>query len=112
MDSQSLGEDASSRRSGSPLPAAPAKSSLVDEFCRRVLDQSPRLPCGGDLGGPVAPADGRRLLGDRIRMNSLGLHAGEVNQPLFMRSQAARQAHRATSQALADSIALCRLSGF
>ena len=28
-----------------------------------------------------------------------------------MRSQAARQAHQATSQALADSIALCRLSG-
>ncbi|MEE2835410.1 MAG: methylmalonyl-CoA mutase family protein [Myxococcota bacterium] len=88
------------------------KSSLVDEFCRRVLDQAPGCRVAVISVDPSRRRTGGALLGDRIRMNSLGLHAGEVNQPLFMRSQATRQAHQATSQALADSIALCRLSGF
>ena len=88
------------------------KSSLVDEVCRRLLEQLPGRRIAVISVDPSRRRTGGALLGDRIRMNSLGLHAGVVNQPLFMRSQATRQAHQATSRALADSIALCRLAGF
>ena len=88
------------------------KSSLVDEVCRRLLDQLPDRRIAVISVDPSRRRTGGALLGDRIRMNSLGLHAGQVNQPLFMRSQATRQAHQATSRALADYLALCRLAGF
>jgi len=88
------------------------KSSLVDEVCRRLLEQLPGRRVAVISVDPSRRRTGGALLGDRIRMNSLGLFAGETNQPLFMRSQATRQAHQATSRALSDSIALCRLAGF
>ena len=37
---------------------------------------------------------------------------GEHTERVYMRSFATRQAHRATSQALRDAIAVCRAAGF
>ena len=86
------------------------KSTLVAKLAVRLREKGRRI--GIVAIDPTSPFSGGSILGDRIRMNALGIHAGKVNQPLFMRSQATRQAHQATSRALADSIALCRLGGF
>jgi isobutyryl-CoA mutase len=88
------------------------KSSLVDEFCARFLEAFPDRRVAVISVDPSRRRTGGALLGDRIRMNSLGRHAGVEKPPLFVRSQATRQSHRATSAALADGVALLRVSGF
>jgi methylmalonyl-CoA mutase len=88
------------------------KSSLVDEFCARFLTHYPDRRVAVISVDPSRRRTGGALLGDRIRMNSLGRHAGVEVPPLFVRSQATRQSHRATSAALADAVALMRVSGF
>ncbi len=106
--------------SGSPDgPAAPVvgitgtggagKSTLTDELVRRFLADFPDLHVAVLSVDPTRAKTGGALLGDRIRMNSLyGEHADRV----YMRSFATRQAHRATTAALAEAVAVVRAAGF
>ncbi len=85
------------------------KSTLTDELVRRFLADFPDLEVAVLSVDPTRRRTGGALLGDRIRMNAVyGEHADRV----YMRSFATRQAHRATSQALQDSIDVCRAAGF
>ncbi len=85
------------------------KSTLTDELVRRFLGDFPELELAVLSVDPTRRRTGGALLGDRIRMNAVyGEHADRV----YMRSFATRQAHRATSQALQDSIDVCRAAGF
>ncbi|MEM1128444.1 MAG: methylmalonyl-CoA mutase family protein, partial [Bacteroidota bacterium] len=85
------------------------KSTLTDELVRRFLNDFPDLTLAVLSVDPTRRRTGGALLGDRIRMNSL---YGGARERVFMRSFATRQAHRATSQALAESMAVCRAAGF
>ncbi len=106
---------------GAPVPTGTApvvgitgtggagKSTLTDELVRRFLTDLPDLELAVLSVDPTRRSTGGALLGDRIRMNALyGEHADRV----YMRSFATRQAHRATTQALRDSIAVCQAAGF
>jgi methylmalonyl-CoA mutase len=85
------------------------KSTLTDELVRRFLNDFDDLQVAVLSVDPTRRRTGGALLGDRIRMNALyGVHAGRV----YMRSFATRQAHRATSDALRESIQVCRAAGF
>ena len=85
------------------------KSTLTDELVRRLLNDFDDVHVAVLSVDPTRRRTGGALLGDRIRMNSLyGEHAGRV----YMRSFATRQAHRATSQALAEAVDVCRAAGF
>lgn len=85
------------------------KSTLTDELIRRFVTDFDDLDIAVLSVDPTRRSTGGALLGDRIRMNSIYDEAGKR---VFMRSFATRQAHRATSQALQDSIAVCRAAGF
>ena len=81
------------------------KSSLTDELLRRyLLDFSDKHAAVISID-PTRRRTGGALLGDRIRMNAI---YGEHAERVYMRSFATRQAHRATSQALRESIDVCR----
>lgn len=85
------------------------KSTLTDELLRRFLNDFEDLHIAVLSVDPTRRRTGGALLGDRIRMNALyGAHADRV----YMRSFATRQAHRATSQALRESIDVCRAAGY
>ncbi|MEM0963800.1 MAG: methylmalonyl-CoA mutase family protein, partial [Bacteroidota bacterium] len=85
------------------------KSTLTDELVRRFLNDFEDLQLAVLSVDPTRRRTGGALLGDRIRMNSLyGEHADRV----YMRSFATRQAHRATSGALAEAVDVCRAAGF
>ena len=85
------------------------KSTLTDELVRRFLTDFADLHVAVLSVDPTRRRTGGALLGDRIRMNSLyGEHAHRV----YMRSFATRQAHKATSAALADSVQVCQTAGF
>ncbi len=85
------------------------KSTLTDELVRRFLHDFPDLHVAVLSVDPTRRKTGGALLGDRIRMNAIyGEHADRV----YMRSFATRQAHRATSQALEESIGVCRAADF
>jgi isobutyryl-CoA mutase len=85
------------------------KSTLTDELVRRFLSDFDDLTLAVLSVDPTRARTGGALLGDRIRMNALyGAHAERV----YMRSFATRQAHRAVSDALRESIAVCREAGF
>ncbi len=88
------------------------KSSLVDELCRRFMTQLPGRRVAVISVDPSRRRTGGALLGDRIRMNSLSLVAGDPAPAIFMRSQATRQAHSATSEGLQAAIRLLQHSGF
>jgi len=102
-----------------PPPAAPTigitgtggagKSTLTDEIVRRFLNDFDDAQIAILSVDPTRLRTGGALLGDRIRMNAIyGEHADRV----YMRSFATRQAHRATSTALHESIDVCRAAGF
>ena len=55
---------------------------------------------------PTKRKTGGALLGDRIRLNALG------SDSVFMRSLATRQAHRALTRNIEQSIAICQAAGF
>ncbi|MBX9850230.1 MAG: methylmalonyl-CoA mutase family protein, partial [Cytophagaceae bacterium] len=82
------------------------KSSLVDEFVRRFLqdftDKSIAIICVD----PSKRKTGGALLGDRIRMNSIH------NPRVYMRSLATREANVALSSHVQDSIKVCKAAGF
>ncbi|MDH2426257.1 fused isobutyryl-CoA mutase/GTPase IcmF [Sphaerisporangium sp. TRM90804] len=83
------------------------KSSLTDELVRRLrLDYEDKLRIAVVAVDPTRRRGGGALLGDRIRMNSLGLGGDRV----FFRSLATRGSHQLPEH-LADVIAVCRAAG-
>src|SRR6187551_3265748 len=82
------------------------KSSLTDELLHRFLRQFPDRQVAVVAIDPTRRRSGGALLGDRIRMNSLGAPR------VFMRSLATRRQHLATSAVLSDVLALYRAVGF
>ncbi len=82
------------------------KSSLTDELVLRFLADFPELKIAVLSVDPTKRKTGGALLGDRIRLNSLG------SERVFMRSLATRQAHRALSQHIEESIRICQGAGF
>ncbi len=82
------------------------KSSLTDELVLRVLHDFPDATVAILSVDPTKRKTGGALLGDRIRLNSLG------SDRVFMRSLATRQAHRALSAHIERSIAICQAAGF
>ncbi|MFB3131908.1 MAG: methylmalonyl-CoA mutase family protein, partial [Rhodothermales bacterium] len=85
------------------------KSTLTDELVRRFLNDFDDIHIAILSVDPTRRRTGGALLGDRIRMNAI---YGEHTERVYMRSFATRQAHRATSQALRQSIDVCRAAGF
>lgn len=85
------------------------KSTLTDELVRRFVTDFSDLSIAVLSVDPTKRSTGGALLGDRIRMNALYEMA---DNRVFMRSFATRQAHKATSEALRESIAVCRAAGF
>lgn len=82
------------------------KSSLTDELVLRFLADNPATTIALLSVDPTKRRTGGALLGDRIRMNALG------SDRVYMRSLATRQAHRALSQHIGQSIAICQAAGF
>ena len=82
------------------------KSSLTDELVLRFLADNPSTTIALLSIDPTKRRTGGALLGDRIRLNSL------ASDRVFMRSLATRQAHRALSQHIVQSIAICQSAGF
>jgi isobutyryl-CoA mutase len=103
-------------RTPSPEPRAPVvgitgtggagKSSLTDELVRRFLADYPALTIAVLAVDPTKRRTGGALLGDRIRMNSLG------SERVYMRSLATRQAHHTLSAATRAAIDVCVAAGF
>ena len=82
------------------------KSSLIDELVRRFLldfDQETIAIVSVD---PSKRKTGGALLGDRIRMNSIG------NNRVYMRSLATRQSNLALSQHVDEALQILQASGF
>ncbi len=82
------------------------KSSLTDELILRFLHDFREKTVAVLSVDPSRRKTGGALLGDRIRMNSLG------NPRVFMRSLATRESHTELSDALADAIAVTQAAGF
>jgi methylmalonyl-CoA mutase len=82
------------------------KSSLTDELVRRFLADFPKLAIAVLAVDPTKRRTGGALLGDRIRMNSLG------PERVYMRSLATRQAHRTLSAHMKAAIDVCSAGGF
>jgi methylmalonyl-CoA mutase len=82
------------------------KSSLTDELVRRFrLDQEDKLRIAVLAVDPTRRKGGGALLGDRIRMNSLG-------EQVFFRSMATRGADASLPEHLGDAIAVLKAAGF
>ncbi|MCW2880650.1 MAG: Methylmalonyl-CoA mutase [Sphaerisporangium sp.] len=80
------------------------KSSLTDELIRRLrIDYEDKLRVAVVAVDPTRRRGGGALLGDRIRMNSLG-------DRVFFRSMATRGSHELPEH-LDDVIAVCRAAG-
>ncbi len=82
------------------------KSSLTDELLARLTRQFPDRQIAVVAMDPTRRRSGGALLGDRIRMNSLGGDA------IFMRSLATRRQHLATAAVLKEVIQLYQAAGF
>jgi len=84
------------------------KSSLTDELVQRFrLDQEDKLRIAVLAIDPTRRKAGGALLGDRIRMNSIG-----TGSRIFFRSFATRGAGGEMPAALDDAITACRAAGF
>jgi isobutyryl-CoA mutase len=91
------------------------KSSLTDELVRRFrLDQQDKLRIAVLAVDPTRRRGGGALLGDRIRMNTLGgiagLPGGDGDQ-VFFRSMATRGAATEVPEGLTDAIAAAKAAG-
>ncbi|MEO0481122.1 MAG: methylmalonyl-CoA mutase family protein [Planctomycetota bacterium] len=82
------------------------KSSLIDELVLRFLRHYPDQRIAVLSVDPTRRKTGGALLGDRIRMNSIG------DERVFMRSMATRRANVALSEAVGRAVELLRRSGF
>lgn len=83
------------------------KSSLTDELIRRFrIDQQDQLKIAVIAIDPSRRKSGGALLGDRIRMNAIGVPS------IYMRSMATRAAGSEVPQSLGDIVAACKLAGF
>jgi len=82
------------------------KSSLTDEFLLRLLLDIQDIHVAVICGDPSRRKTGGALLGDRIRMNSLG------NPRLYMRSLATRQSNTEVPVAMPEAIEVSKAAGF
>ncbi|TQM44091.1 fused isobutyryl-CoA mutase/GTPase IcmF [Pseudonocardia cypriaca] len=83
------------------------KSSLTDELVRRFrLDQEDKLRIAVLAADPTRRRGGGALLGDRIRMNSLG------GDQVFFRSMATRGTESSLPERLGDVIGVLKAAGF
>lgn len=82
------------------------KSSLTDELVRRFGLHYPDRHVAVLSVDPSRRRTGGALLGDRIRMNSVG------TPKTFMRSMATRQANLALASGMSDALAVLRKAGF
>ena len=83
------------------------KSSLTDELLNRLrLDQEDKLRIAVLAVDPTRRKGGGALLGDRIRMNSIGA------PNVFFRSLATRSSAGEVPEALAGAIDACKAAGF
>jgi isobutyryl-CoA mutase len=83
------------------------KSSLTDELIRRLrIDQADKLRTAVLAIDPSRRRGGGALLGDRIRMNTLG------DDRVYFRSLATRGSTAEVPEYLPDMIAACRAAGF
>jgi isobutyryl-CoA mutase len=88
------------------------KSSLTDELVRRFrLDQQDKLRIAVIAVDPTRRRGGGALLGDRIRMNSLGDANGAGGDAVFFRSMATRGAVTEVPEGLTDAIAVAKAAG-
>ncbi len=82
------------------------KSSLVDEFIRRFLDDFPDRKLGVICVDPTRRKSGGALLGDRIRMNA-------INDPrVYVRSMATRQSNLALSKYVKEAVNVLKAAKF
>ena len=81
------------------------KSSLVDKLALYYKDKGDRV--GIICVDPTSPFSGGAILGDRIRMATLGL-----DKNVFIRSMATRGNLGGLSRATADAVAILDASGF
>ena len=82
------------------------KSSLVDEWLRRFLEDYPEMTVAVLSMDPSMRRTVGALLGDRIRMNA-------INTPrVFMRSIGTRRGNLALSRGLGEALSVCRAGGF
>jgi isobutyryl-CoA mutase len=85
------------------------KSSLTDELVRRFrVDQQDKLRIAVLAVDPTRRRGGGALLGDRIRMNSVG---ADDSEPIYFRSMATRGAATEVPDGLTDAIAACKAAG-
>ena len=82
------------------------KSSLIDEFVLRFLDDFQSKKIGIISVDPSKRKSGGALLGDRIRMNSIN------NKRVYMRSLATRQANLALSAHVKDALSILKCANF
>jgi methylmalonyl-CoA mutase len=82
------------------------KSSLVDEIVRRFLAEFPTETVAVLCVDPSKRKSGGALLGDRIRMNSIG------DPRVYLRSLATRQANLALSRHLRSALDIVKAAGF
>jgi isobutyryl-CoA mutase len=92
------------------------KSSLTDELVRRLrLDQQDKVRVAVLAVDPTRRRGGGALLGDRIRMNTLGGIAGVPSgdgEAVFFRSMATRGAVTELPEHLTDVIAAAKAAGY
>ena len=81
------------------------KSSLVDKLAMHYRDQGNRI--GIIAVDPSSPFSGGAILGDRIRMSTLGL-----DKNVFIRSMATRGNLGGLSRATVDAVAILDAAGF
>jgi methylmalonyl-CoA mutase len=86
------------------------KSSLTDELVRRFVNDFPYKRVAVLCIDPTKKKTGGALLGDRIRMNSLGL--GGAGHRVFMRSLATRGSGSEVSAAVKNVLAAIQSHGF
>jgi len=82
------------------------KSSLVDEFVRRFLNEFTEKKIAIICVDPSRRKSGGALLGDRIRMNSV------TNPRVFVRSMATRQANLSLSRYVKYAVNILKVAGF
>ena len=82
------------------------KSSLIDEFVRRFINDFPKKTLAIISVDPSRRKTGGALLGDRIRMNAI--HSPNV----YMRSLATRQSNLSLSKHLKEILRVVKLAGF